>query len=175
LQRINHVEVIFHIQVFYDERCSSRTRINFHAALINWKRPEQPVIQTRIKIVYLIAAVRGRPPHVEVDSNERKRALMVAPVSSDVFAVHEPHVPSKTRGVSAGGVTPPPVQLPRISVAAKDAIEVRNGRKLGRGSRKIHMKNMTVALWYRHPSVEACLKVRMTLNPFPCSADVKGP
>jgi len=119
LQRINHVEVIFHIQVFYDERCSSRTRINFHAALINWKRPEPSVIQTRIKIVYLIAEVRGRPPHVQVDSNERKRALMVAPVSSDVFAVHEPHVPSQTRGVSAGGVTPPPDQLPRISVAPR--------------------------------------------------------
>jgi len=30
-------------------------------------------------------------------------------------------------------------------------------------------------LWYRHPSGEACLKVRMTVNLVPCSGDVKGP
>ena len=145
MQRINHVEVIFHIQVFYDERCSSQTRVNFHAALINWKRPEQPVIQARIKIVYLIAEVGGRPAHAEVDSNERKRALMVAPVSSDVFAVHEPHVPVEDERCISRRLDSTARPAAEYLSCAKDAIEVRNGRKLGRGSRKIHMKNMAVA------------------------------
>ncbi len=93
----------------------------------------------------LITEVGGRPPHVEVDSNERKRAVMIVPVPSDVFAVHEPHIRVKNerrlrrrRNTSA---RPAAENLRR----AEDAIKVGNGRKFGRGSRKIHMKNMAVA------------------------------
>jgi len=95
LQRIDYVEVIFHVQVTYNERCPARAGINLYAIAIDRNRPEQTIVQTRIKIVYLITEVGGRPPHVEVDSNEGKRALVVSPVSPVVFAIHEPHISVK--------------------------------------------------------------------------------
>ncbi len=54
--------------------------------------PEQSIVKTQIKIMDLITEVGGGPPHVEVNSNEGKRALTVPAVSSDIFAGHEAHV-----------------------------------------------------------------------------------
>src|SRR5258708_8971390 len=145
VQGVDNVEVIFHRQVIYNERCPPGTWLDFYAVPINRNRPEQTVIKTQIKVVHLIAEVGGWPPHVEVDSNERKGALMVAPICSDVFTGHEPHVRIKNkwriRSRRNTSARPAAENLGR----AECPIEVRNGGKLGRGPRQVYMKNMTIA------------------------------
>ena len=69
-QRIDHVEIIFHIQILDSEGGLAGAGIDPDAFGIEWNCPEQPVIQAWIKVVYLIAEVRGRRPHVEVNSDE---------------------------------------------------------------------------------------------------------
>src|SRR5207302_2188664 len=119
--------------------------VNFYAIPINRKRPEQTIVETRIKVVYLITEIGGCPPHVEVDSNERKCALTVAPVSSDVFAGHEPHVRVKDkrriRSRRNSSTRPVAKDLGR----AEHAIEVRDARKLGRRPRQVYVEDMTIA------------------------------
>src|ERR1700731_3523182 len=70
---------------------------------------------------------------------------MVAPVHSDVFAVHEPNVRVKNkrriRRRRNASARPVAKNLGR----AQHAIEVRDGGKLGCGSRQVHMKNLTIA------------------------------
>jgi len=127
LQRVDYVEVIFHIQVTYNKGCPARTRINFYAVAINRNRPEQTIVQTRIKIVYLITEVGSRPPHVEVDSNEGKRALVVSPVPSDVFAIHEPHVRVKDQRRARGRRNTAARPIAENLCRAENSIKVPNG------------------------------------------------
>ena len=84
--------------------------------------------------MYLITEVGGRPPHVEVDSDERKCALMVVPVSCNVFAVHEPHVRVKNKGRVRSRRSPSARPVAKNLGRAEDAIEVRYGGKFRRSS-----------------------------------------
>jgi hypothetical protein len=95
--------------------------------------------------VYLITEVGGRPPHVEVDSNEGKRALVVSPVPPDVFTIHKPHVRVKdqrrVRRRSNTAARPIAENFGR----AENAIKVPNGGKLWCGAGQVYMENISVA------------------------------
>jgi hypothetical protein len=145
LQSVDYVEVIFHVQVTYNKRCPAGTRIDLYVVATNRNCPEQTIVQTRVKVVYLITEVGGRPPHVEVDSNEGKRALVVSPVPPDVFTIHKPHVRVKdqrrVRGRSNTAARPIAENFGR----AENAIKVPNGGKLWCGAGQVYMENISVA------------------------------
>ncbi len=134
LERIHHVEVVFHLEIFDYQGSSSRAGIHKDAVRADRNGPKEPVVQTWIEVVDLIAEIGGLRPHVEVDSNKGEVALMVPSIPPDVdqWCV-------RRRCEAFGGPT-----AKNIS-GAQHAVEIGDGGKFGRCSGQEHMENMSIA------------------------------
>ncbi len=145
LERIHHVEVVFHLEIFDYQGSSSRAGIHKDAVRADRNGPKEPVVQTWIEVVDLIAEIGGRRPHVEVDSNKGEVALMVPSIPPDVFARHEAHIGIedqwcvRRRCEAFGSPTAKNVG------GAQDAVEIGDGGKFRRCSGQEHMENMSIA------------------------------
>ena len=106
--------------------------------------PKQPIVQARIEIVNLIAAVRGLRPQIEVESNEGKSSLMVPPIASDVFAGHKSHVGVKGKRPAGWCCYATPRPSAEDIRGPQDAVEVGDRGKLRSRAGKKKMKDLAV-------------------------------
>ena len=145
LERVYHVEVIFHLEILNCQGSSARARIHKDAVRADRNRPEKPVVQTWIKVVDLIAEIGSLRPHVEVDSNKGEVALMVPSIPPDVFAGHEAHIRIEDQGCVRRRCEAFGSPTAKNIGGAHRAVEISDGGKFGRRSGQEHMENMSIA------------------------------